>query len=201
MPIYRKADPSVENLLDKVIGEHHPHLAESGLTVDLLMAYGTVKNPLHPVKHHGYPALAVIRIMSAKDRAKGLSDCEITIDGEWWKKAPIENRKAVLDHELTHLQSDGEDDEGRLRLCIRRHDIQLGLFTEVAQRHGIHSLEMIAVSGLIFAVKQQWLPFMRDARPTVQQCLDDLDDAIETATKPAPKAKPKAKRKKKGGDE
>lgn len=201
MPIYRKADPSVENLLDKVIGEHHPHLAESGLTVDLLMAYGTTRSPLHPVKHHGRPAIAVVRVMSPKDRAKGLSDCEITIDGEWWKKATIEQKKAVLDHELTHLQTDGEDDDGRLRLCLRHHDIEFGWFTEVAQRHGVHAVEYQQFSMVAFTVKQQWLPFMRDARPTVQQCLDDLDAAIETVTKPAPKAKPKAKRKKKGGDE
>lgn len=138
-------------VLENAIAKHHPLLKKHGVTVDLLEARPEYDDNGQPkaaaLKLGGYPCTAVVRIVNQADRAKGLADAEIKIDGHWWDSADYEEKMALLDHELTHLQlvMDGDhvkrDGSERPKLKTRKHDRQMGWFDEVAERHGKASQE------------------------------------------------------------
>jgi hypothetical protein len=138
VPTYRRADDLVP-LAEKAMRDYHRDLADAGVTVEVLTVHAGTSPAL---KHHGYPALAVIKPMSQKDRAAGSADARILIDAEKWDGLDDPRRLALLDHELTHLElvrdEEGavrEDDCGRPKLRTRPHDFELGGFEEVVGRH------------------------------------------------------------------
>jgi hypothetical protein len=138
MPTYRKADDLVP-LAQKAMQKYHPRLAEAGVTVEVLTVHSEVSPAL---RHHGYPAAAVVKVMSQKDRAAGSADARLLVDAEKWAGMNASQRTALLDHELTHLElvkdEEGEvrtDDCGRPKLRVRPHDFELGGFEEVVSRH------------------------------------------------------------------
>jgi hypothetical protein len=137
MATFRKADdilPDVAAAMEK----YRPDLVEAGVTVEVLTAHGDPP----ALKHHGYPAAAVIKVMSQPDRAAGSADVRLVIDAERWEEMNDARREALLDHELTHLElrrdQEGKvrtDDCGRPKLGTRPHDFEVGGFDEVVQRH------------------------------------------------------------------
>ncbi len=137
MPTYQKADdilPDVEVAMEK----YRPDLVEAGVTIEVLTAHGDAP----ALKHHGYPAAAIIRAMPQKDRAAGSADVRLVINAGWWEEASKRQREALLDHELTHLELQRDengtvktDDCGRPKIKIRSHDFQVGGFEEVVKRH------------------------------------------------------------------
>lgn len=146
MTVYEKAPHDVENLIDAVMRDYHPELIEAGVTIDSLFAFNDRSEPIKP---GGYPALAVIRINTLKNRVKGMADAEITIDGAIWKNMTEPQRRALLDHELYHLivKRDKEsnietDDIDRPKLKMRKHDYQMGWFRAIAVRHKENSPEV-----------------------------------------------------------
>jgi len=48
--------------------------------------------------------------------------------------APEAQRRAVVHHELTHIEVDEPDDQGRVHLSIRKHDVED--FTKTMRRFG-----------------------------------------------------------------
>ena len=148
------APAEVHELIGEVIREHHPDLAQAGVTVGALMAWAKSGDP---VKLHGYPCAATVKKNSVRDRLEGKPDATITIDSDHWDGLDDRQRAALIDHELTHLvpvligtiehkDSEGNvverepvwktDDAGRPVLQMRLHDWQLGGFRAVAERHG-----------------------------------------------------------------
>lgn len=157
MSTYRQADPDVKPLIAEVMAVHHVHLAEAGVTIAALFAFADVNEatgePKGPaLKHHGWPALAVVKINSQKDRAEGKDDATITIDGKWWEGATDAEKFILLDHEIEHLEVRLEDedntasimtdDSNRPKLKMRPHDFELGGFDSIIERHGRNALEM-----------------------------------------------------------
>lgn len=157
MPRYERAPDDVYALVADVMQQYHEDLAEAGVTVETLFALpsdrdisddGELLRPL--VAHHGYPAAAVVKVVSAKDRAAGNADARLVIDGHQWESDWTDEQKvALLDHELTHLtlKRDKEgnilpDDNGRPKLKMRLHDVEVGTFTEVCRRHGDASIDL-----------------------------------------------------------
>lgn len=153
MPTYRKADREDVALLDEVMREHHPKLVESGVRVGLLYANAPTDEKTglpkgHALKLHGYPCLAIVRIASVRDRVQGKPDASIELDHDSWPSHSHETKRAILDHELTHLvlatDRDGNlkvDDANRPALKMRPHDVICGGFQETALRHGKHAPE------------------------------------------------------------
>lgn len=153
MTIYDKAPDEVFLLVNEVRDQYHPDLVEAGATIDVLFAFNDKGNP---VASGGYPALAVIRIISLKNRVKGMSDAEITIDGDVYKGMNDLQRRALIDHELHHLmvKRDKEnniqfDDADRPKFKMRKHDYQMGWFRAIAVRHGKNSPEVYQASMLM----------------------------------------------------
>lgn len=146
------APRDVEVLLHKVLADYHPDLIEAEVTFSLLFAHAKEDaegNPVGPaLKLHGYPALAIIKINSLQHRMEGLPDCTIRIDGDQWSTHLDEVKRAILDHEATHLalvrDSAGNfetDDANRPKMKMREHDIVVGGFKEVVDRHQKHAVE------------------------------------------------------------
>lgn len=160
MATYTKCPKEVLDLLRKVMEKHHPHLAAFDVNVACVFAYAKVNNEGIrvgcAVTCGGYQALAKIRVLNLKDRALGRGDAEIVIDGDQFPDFTEARQRALLDHELEHLEVVWEvtppssnlsagvpetDDAGRPKLRLRKHDWQIGGFKAVAQRHGDDSFE------------------------------------------------------------
>lgn len=149
MPTYEKCGAEVQRMADQLLQEfetHHP-LRACGVRIDFLFAHadidqktGLAKNDA--IRHRGRKALGLCRKIKLKDRAKGMGDAEIILDGDWWASVTEAEQRAVLDHELHHLAYTGEkDDLGRPKLVLREHDFEAGWFTVIAARHGVNSQE------------------------------------------------------------
>lgn len=172
MATYRKADSDALALIKELIGDNHPELVEAGVKVGARFAYaprddntGEPKGPA--LKHHGYEAAAIVKIVSQKDRVMGFPDAVIDIDGLAWEQDWSDERKrAVLDHELTHLEVK-RDDEGNIQLddChrpklkMRLHDWQLGGFESIAQRHKEQAIEVEAARAMADKYGQLLFPW------------------------------------------
>lgn len=174
MATYERAGHNFSDMADELIKTVEPlnWIREVGVKIDYVWAYGARdedgKLVGEAIKHHGVKALGLCRIVSLKDRAKGLGDCEIVLDKDWWDTVDDEERRAVIDHELTHLQlKKGTDDLGRPKLKLRKHDHQFGFFTSVAQRHGQYSQERIQAASMLEEAGQFYWPSLIEQQGTV----------------------------------
>lgn len=149
---YDTAPEDIIALINETITEYHPDLVEADVHVSAILAYN---DKTHPVKAGGYPALACIKNISLKDRIKGMADAEITIDAEAYKAMNELQQKALIDHELYHLEVQRDkddniktDDAERPKLRMKKHDYQFGWFREIALRHKQNSPEVLAATFL-----------------------------------------------------
>jgi len=153
MKIFEKCPPEVDELLEEVVSKVHPRLREAEVTFGCVFARNEdEKGNIKPaVKRHGVPASAMIAITSAEDRTRGLEDAKLTIDAHIWNRMKPDERRALLDHELTHIIVDGEetDDLGRPKLKSRPHDWEIWGFAEIVQRHGRNAPEFRAAEKLM----------------------------------------------------
>ncbi len=151
MPTYSKANAAVHETVNRIVEKYHGKLRDAGVTIDCLFAHPQLNKNGDPtgsaLKHHGYPAQAVVRVTNLKERTKGHADAEVVIDADNWDILGEEERDALIDHELTHLElvyKKGvlqRDDLDRPKLRLRKHDRQFGWFDEIARRHGEASPE------------------------------------------------------------
>lgn len=173
MSTYDMAPPEVVAMVGEVMRAHHPELRDADVRVGVLMAYGPcdaetgeVTGPA--IRHGGYIAAACIRITQPRERALGMADAVMTLDGDRWEDWALETQRAIIDHELTHLSTtDKEDDHDRPRLKMRLHDQQFGWFDSVAQRHGEASLEIQQARTLAGQAGQLYFGFAEAAVTTM----------------------------------
>lgn len=151
---YTKDDGSAGAIVDQLFKLFYQDLSRAEVTVEILHCQGGLR-------HHGYAAAGTVKVNSLKDRAAGLADCRIVLDGDGWEKWDRKRRQALLDHELFHLelQRDKEeqikaDDLGRPKLRLRLHDHQLGVFEEVIARNKQHSFDAQMVAKSWAKLKQ-----------------------------------------------
>lgn len=134
------------------MARYHPLLADAGVTVGALLVGGGLT-------HHGYAAMAVVRLNSLKERTQGKPDVHLDLDADWHLLSR-ERRVALIDHELEHIRlvyetrkkSPGfgqprRDDRGRPKLRLLRHDLVVGGFAAVIERHGENALEVDAINA------------------------------------------------------
>lgn len=166
---YERCPKDVKQLVLQVMEDWHPQLQAAGVTVDALFCLpktNEVGEETQGLKHGGYEAAAVTRIVGLKDRAKGCADIEIVFDQYTWDRLSEEEREALIDHELYHslpaTDQKGhplEDQVGRPKLKARRHDRQFGWFDEIAKRRGRASFEVKQAMALVLSGEGQlYLP-------------------------------------------
>jgi len=151
--MYTKADQETLEMISEVMNQYHGGLRDSEVTVQCLMASAAVDangdSLGHAIMAGGYPALATVRIIPIKQRAAGFADAEIILDADNWEVSSERERRALIDHELHHLMLKVDekghairDDQGRPKFTMRKHDIQVGWFNLIANRHGEASVEV-----------------------------------------------------------
>ena len=114
---YQIADDDVLRLCARVMKESHPRLQEAGVKVGILFAFNSDGNA---VSHGGYPALAKMKPVSLKDRVSKEYDAELIIDESAYRELREEQREALIDHELSHINTvDLKDEELKE---VRMHD-------------------------------------------------------------------------------
>ena len=175
MSTYQKCPESVKQMAAEILAQFETHkpLVEQGVTIDLLFAFGErdpVGNVISPaIMHHGRRSGGLCRKVSLKDRAKGLADAEIILDGDNWNELIEAEQRALLDHELHHLaikidkRGVVKDDLGRPVLQLRRHDAEFGWFTVIAARHGDASPERLQARQLMGEMGQYFWPDLAGA--------------------------------------
>lgn len=154
MPTYQRCDKSVNEMANALLFEFDTHkpLINAKTTIDFVFAFSdkdekTGKPVNDALSKNGYKAIGLTRAMPLKDRALGRADSEVALDGDWWKEATVEQQRALLDHELHHLEVKIDnrgivkDDLGRAVIRLRKHDYDFGWFNVIAKRHGDSSME------------------------------------------------------------
>ena len=171
MPSYAKATPEMAKAVDSVAREHHPELIDAEVAIGVMACvHGDRDDESRPaLKLHGYTCAATIQISPIKQRILGHPDAVIVIDEQTWEGMSPARRRALIDHELTHLEvqtdDDGRpklDDAGRPKLRMRLHDWQLGGFEDVAERHGSNAPEVVEFRRVLEASRQLLLPWGDD---------------------------------------
>lgn len=156
MPTYSLASKDTEGLLSHVIEQYHDRLINADVRVGILMAFATVDPETGEKKGHaikgyaGAAAGAQVKKVSAKDRLTKKYDVELLIDGDEWPNLPEPQKIAMLDHEMTHIQTtDKVDDNNRPLVKMRDEDFIVWGFLEVVQRHGTAAMEHRSLKSLI----------------------------------------------------
>lgn len=165
MATFVRANHEVLDFVSSVMEEYHPHLAQEEVTVDVRWAIADGEGAA--LKKNGYPAAAIISITPLKQRVLSVADAVIDLDRDVWLKLTEAEQKALIDHELHHLElvvdEDGvrfkHDDHGRPKLKMRPHDWEIGGFTAVAQRHQGNALETKALQQAAETTFQQVFPW------------------------------------------
>jgi hypothetical protein len=95
----------------------------------------------------GSPVMGFARAFAALDRDLFDYDFVIAIDHEYWKDASTTDKKRLAIHELRHCSvlaersKEGwtakEDKEGRIRIGLRPHDVNLNLFKKEVKHCGL----------------------------------------------------------------
>lgn len=148
-----QAPPEVHHMAREILEQHHAELrlTDGSLTrLCILMARQGDDSDEPPVKLHGYPCYAVISIIPYKQRVDKRADAEIVIDETAWVDLTEPQQRALLDHELTHLEIQKDengfvktDDAGRPKLKMRLHEWQIGGFRSIAERYGGDAMEVV----------------------------------------------------------
>ncbi len=158
--VYESAPAEVAELCAQVIAEvpNHKHFRDLEIKISLVMVskFDASEQIVRCLKHHGAFADAVVRLIPCKERLHNAHDVEITIDKFAWDGANTLRKKALLDHELTHVavklsKKDNEPmvhDDGRPMLRLLPDDYSITGFYSIADRHGVFSGEVASVSAI-----------------------------------------------------
>ena len=163
---YERASDTIQAMVANARSKWHRVLIQCDVTIDTLMVAEVDEETgetYQTLKCHGYPAAATMAITPLKQRALGIADAVLVLDEATWHKLGQAERRALLDHELHHLQVRAEgrgfvgldgngkldcsarlDDQRRPVLKLRKHDWQLGGFQAVARRHKSAAIEVQA---------------------------------------------------------
>ncbi|HEU4344049.1 MAG TPA: putative metallopeptidase [Candidatus Binatia bacterium] len=171
MPTFQRCPKAVSDLANEILCEFESHkpLLDAKVRIDFVFAYPDYDEEDKPkndaLKLHGVRALGIAKKIALKERALGRGDAEIALDGEWWEEASEEEQKALLDHELHHIQvstkSDGvaiTDDLHRPKITLRKHDYQFGWFKVIAERHGKNAQEVKQARQIFEQAGQLFFP-------------------------------------------
>lgn len=205
MPTYAKANQIARDILDELLAEHYRELSNHEVTIGMLFAHATTNDAGEKtgpaIKHQGYPAAGLIEVTPLKKRVAGLQDAIITIDGDLWPDWTEQERKALIDHELYHLEllrdpESGDvktDDHGRPRLKCRLHDWQLGGFQAIAERYENDAIEVQEAVKFKTLYGQYVFEWAEDREPVERVVAAPEKAASKKAARPAKKSRKGAK--------
>lgn len=173
MAKYEKATKELKEFATSILAEFETHkpVVEAKVAIEFLFAFGerNDKDELtsDAISKGGYRIFGLCRKTSEKERVAGRADVEITIDHDWWDKADEAQQKALLDHELHHIEvvidEDGKvirDGAGRPKIRLRKHDVEVGWFKIIAERNTSFSLEVTQARAIFDQHGQAFFPWL-----------------------------------------
>lgn len=156
---YEIADESVMKVINEAADKYHQSLKANGVKILAIMAYGPrdeedqLKRPA--IRKNGVACGACIRVLPLKERLSKSADAEMLIDGDSWEEYNADIRLALVDHELSHLIVKMDKDDNVKKDALRRpmlgtirDDIVYWGNSQIAERHGENSIEVIAARQL-----------------------------------------------------
>lgn len=142
----------IYEIMDALVAAHHSHLA--GARIAIAWRFGQ-----KPDKD-GHLELGKCKKASDLNRDLHQYNFVILLNFEAWNGMSGDQRRALMDHELSHAetvkQSDGEDAEdegGRTVYRIRKHDIEE--FREVIARHGLYKRDLEDFAKMILEAREK----------------------------------------------
>lgn len=189
MPTYSKAPGEAHSILAEMVRLYHPDLTRAEVRIGILFAHAPRNDKGEITGNclmlHGYPAAAIARKYSLKQRVAGMEDCFVEVDADEWPNWSEEERRAVLDHEAEHFQvmrhkKEGHilsDDLGRPKIKLLPHDFEIGGFVSVARRHGKVAFEVQAA----MAMKKKYGQYLFDFDRGGSEASREMDEAIDGA--------------------
>jgi hypothetical protein len=166
-----KAGEGITKLLYQIMQQDHGQLADEKVRVAVLMLTPELnadKKPLPPaIKYAGYPVAACIGVPPAWARVLAECDAVLEIDAHRWEELTDLHHRALIDHELQHLDiavdkhgNTRRHFDGRPVLRTRPDDWVLSGFRAVVERHGPAALEVRAI-GELYESCQELFEFMQ----------------------------------------
>jgi hypothetical protein len=166
---YCEANNTVISLMGGVIDEFFPDIrrCEPELAISVLMA-DNEDNPGGALKKYGAGVVAMIKRSSKEDKAENGPDLRILIDADRWRGSSERRQRAILAHELRHVEIQWEpggrvpqaDAYGRPKIKLVADDWVLTGFEDVAEWFGEDAVEVGAVRSVYGSLQQLGLPFM-----------------------------------------
>jgi Putative phage metallopeptidase len=167
-------EPSNEvyGMIAEITEAHHPviHQLAPALNLGVLMVTVDDTEKETALKRSGWPCAALIKIVNQRDRAAGGPDVLLQIDGDGWLNLDDDEKRALLDHELLHIEFPGvikspegqyvpiQDNLSRPIVKLRQHDFQLGGFFAIVERHGDAAIEKQSVNKIKEKLDQMSFP-------------------------------------------
>jgi len=152
---YVRCDEDVYEMLHELITEYRFDLVDCEATIAL---YFAANDKGHAMKARGHQVLGKCKINNLVDRAQGKTDVTIFLDMDWWKDASSRRQRALLHHELSHVEvydpEDGTDDLDRPVLKSRYGDWDNDGFYQLAKLYGEDSCERINLAIVQEALNQ-----------------------------------------------
>lgn len=128
---YTLIDPEkhadIYELVEELVAAHHDHLAEARIALVWV----------HNVKpdRDGHLVLGKARKISQREQLWNEHDFSIELNEFAWRELKVEQRRALVDHELCHLAVDQDEETEEETFRIRKHDLEE--FNAVVRRHGL----------------------------------------------------------------
>lgn len=129
--------PELEAVAEDVIASYDEFepiqtaMREAGLRI----AYAWETKPYDPLKEDIKPH-TIAKVTKASPLWRHLAETDVAMQFRqaFWGPFTEAQRRAVVHHELTHIEVDEPDDQGRIHLSIRKHDVED--FTKTMRRFG-----------------------------------------------------------------
>jgi hypothetical protein len=156
MAWFEKAKTELYEAVNRVMQSTHPELHAAAVHVDVIVARSEDGPPLTV---RGVECAGTIRITSSRERALGIGDAVMVLNGELLPTWSDKRLASAIDRELMRLEltkdkktgEPKEDDQGRPKLRIRPFDFSIEGFHDVADRNGRESIEYGLASELLDA--------------------------------------------------
>lgn len=172
--------PELEELADDVLasfGEFEPirtAMHEAGTRI----RYVWETKPFDPASEEFKPH-TIAKVTKASPLWRHLGETEIVIQFRqaFWGPFSEAQRRAVLHHEFTHIDIDEPDDQGRVKISLRPHDVED--FSRTMRRFGpIIPGRASFVKAYLDWQHEQETPDPVPLRPVIDQVLDEVVERV-----------------------
>jgi hypothetical protein len=148
-----------DRVLQKALKDFHPEF--DTYDVKAAMEFAVISEEArmegeYPVKEGGLPQIARTKPTTDRERRYGAPDLIVTVDQFQWEALTDPQRLALMDRMLSRFvlakKKNGDvkvDREGRPTFSKRPYDVSVGLYRDVAERHGEDSIEVVLVNQIV----------------------------------------------------